>query len=75
MQAVSDGGPVTVTDSQKEIFAAKNPTQRCGTGKRCVGLAPGSSGQSVYGSDYKIRKNKVRDASTNNFRPDFPFNV
>jgi len=40
-----------------------------------LGLAPGSSDQSVYRSDYKMRQRKVNAASTHTFRPDFLFNV
>jgi hypothetical protein len=60
---------------RREFLQQKIRRLRCRTGKRCTGLAPGSSGQSVYGSDYKMSDNRDNAATTHAFRLNFLFNV
>src|SRR5690606_169557 len=60
---------------RREFLQQKIRQQRCGSGKRCAGFAPGSSGQSVYGSDYKMSENRGNSESINALRTDFWFNV
>ena len=60
---------------RREFLQQKIRRQRCGAGKQCAGLVPGSSSQSVYGSDYKMSDNRDNAATTHAFRSNFPFKV
>lgn len=75
MQEVSDGRLVAVTDSQKGIFAAKNPGGSGGAGRLSPCLRSGSVALSVYRSDYKMIKLMTKAASANDLGRNFPFNV